>query len=232
MRVLLLLLLFPLTTQAQQGPIRVFFKNGSAISTDYVYLYNYIGFSDSFLRIDHKKGEKVAIRQVDHIEGIDQYGRYKYFKPVRYYYGNQIFAERTFTSARIDIYYTDLEPNPWEASYSFRHFTYEKDGGPIKRMKYTNLKKDIRSCRASMSLLKKGNGYRISQMLLYGVGGALVTHGIVTGLSNNDRELPPPGETRISIPPTFVAGAIGLLIPRFLNRAKQNYFVKALKAYQ
>ena len=232
MRILLLLVLFPLVTQAQQSPIQIFLRNGDVINTNYVYLYNYVGFSDSFLRIDHKKGEKVAIKQVGHIEGVDQKGLYKYFKPVRYYYGNQIFAERTFSSERIDIYYTDLKSNPWEASYSFRHFNYEKDGGAIKRMNYKNLKKDLRSCRASMSLLRKGNGYRITQMLLYSVGGALVTHGIITGLSNNDGELPPPGETRISVPPTFVAGAIGLLIPRFLNRAKQNHFVKALKAYQ
>lgn len=233
MKLGLLLTLLPLFAYAQQGPIKIVLKNNEVVYTNYAHLNNNGTFTGPYVRIHHKRGEKVPIDIVDHVEGIDQRGTYKYFKPINFGYRGEVFAERTFTSKRIKIYYTNVVSGTWNATYSFRHFNYEKDGALLKKMTYANLKKDLSDCPTSTDFLKKANGYRIAQMALYGAGAALVIHGIATGLSGNDDELPPPGAApRIKIPATFVIGAISLMILRFLNNPKQGYFVDALKNYQ
>ncbi len=77
-----LFVLFPFTGTAQSGPINIHLTSGKIISTQYAYLYSSSGFSEPYVRIHDKKGEKITIDRVDHIEGTDQHGKYRYFKPI------------------------------------------------------------------------------------------------------------------------------------------------------
>ena len=230
-RSILLLSLLPLLTYAQQGPIQVVLKNQDTVYTQYVYLNNNTGFSGPNVRVHHKRGEKIPIDEIDHVEGRDQQGAYKYHKPVPYLYGGEIFAERNFSSPRIEIYFTHYVSGFRDLLYNFRYFSYAIDSSSIKKMSYANLKQDLADHPVSVGYLKQAQGYRTAQIVLYGVGGALVVHGIASGLSSND-ELPPPGESRVKVPATLIIGAVALVVPNLLNNSKQSYFLKALKNYQ
>ena len=227
---LLLLFLFPSFAFSQDGPISIYLKTGDRISTQYVYLNSNGGFlSRPHVRIDDKRGDKIPIERVEHIEGTDQHGEYKYIKPI-YLNGAEIWGERTFSSERVEIYYTNIISGTWTTSYKSKYFQYSADGQPLKKLTYANLRKDIGHHPGAREHLKKGNMLRITQFLLYGAGAALVVGGIANGLG--DKELRDPIATSLGIPPALIAGAITLYIPWFINSPKQKHFVKALKSYQ
>ena len=173
MRCILLLFLLPFFSYAQNGPINIHLRSGEVISTRYAYLNNNAGFSKPYVRIDDKKGEKITIDMVSHVEGVDQNSEYKYFQPI-YLQGAKIWGERTFRSDRIDIFYTNIVSGTWTAAYKSRWFQYEKDNEPLKKLTYANLKVDLADNPASLTNLRKGNGLRITQFLLYGLGAALI----------------------------------------------------------
>lgn len=220
---------FPILAFSQSGPITINLKTGEQLSTNYAYLHNNSTFFRSYVRIDGKKGEKISIDRVAFIEGADKNGVYKYFKPIRLH-GSEIWAERTFSSDRVDIYYTNIISGTWNASYRSKYFQYSKDGRPLKKLSYSNLKADLGDNAESMEHLKKGNILRITQFLFYGLGATLIGVGIA-GDFNND-ELRDPSDTSIRIPPALIAGAVSLYIPWFMNSPKQNRFIKALEKYQ
>ncbi|MEQ8469846.1 MAG: hypothetical protein RIC35_01595 [Marinoscillum sp.] len=229
MRYFFLLFLLPLLASAQNVPINIHLKSGETISTQYAYLNSNGGFSQPYVRIDNKKGEKITIDRVTHVEGFDQYSKYKYFQPIKLQ-GRNIWGERTYNSDRINIFYTNIISGTWTASYKSKYFQYEKDGQPLKKLTYANLKIDLADNPESIESLKKGNALKITQILLYGLGATLIGVGIANDFSND--ELSDPNDTSIKIPPAVIAGAITLYIPWFINGPKQNHFVNALKAYK
>jgi hypothetical protein len=221
--ILTLLLLLPSFCFAQEGPINIYLKTGNITSTNYAFLENNSGFSIPYVRINNKKGEKISIDQVDHIEGTDQNGVYKYFKPIKLQ-GREIWGERTFRSDRVEIYYTNIISGTWTASYKSKYYQYSKDTQPLKKLTYRNLKIDFGNNNESMPHLKKANSLRVTQLLLYGLGATLITTGIANNLSDtNDNG---------NIPVSIVAGAICLYIPWFINTPKQKHFINALKDYK
>ncbi len=224
-----LFFLLPLITFSQNAPINIHMKSGEILSTRYAFLNINSGFSRPYVRINDKKGEKITIDRITHVEGIDQNGNYKYFQPIRLQ-GRDIWGERTFNSERVNIFYTNVISGTWTASYKSKYFQYEKDNHPLKKMSYSNLKADLSDHPESMKILKKGNNLRITQILLYGLGSALVISGIASGLS--DTELDDPNDSGLKIPPAFIAGAITLYIPWFINGPKQDHFANALKTYK
>ena len=225
---LLIFCLVPLFGNSQTGFIKLHFKTGDSLSTNYAYLYNNTGFSKPYVRIDNEKGEKISIDRVTHIEGIDQKGKYRYFKPI-FLKNKEIWGERTFTSNRINLYYSNIFSSTWDAAYKTKYFQYSKDNAPLQKLTYANLKKDLSDNLNALAYIKKGNKLRITQLVLYGLGAALVVAGTVDGLSSNG--LSSPNNPAIKTPPAFIAGAIALTIPWFLNKPKQDNFVKAIKAY-
>lgn len=228
----LTLIFLPFITWAQHGPINIHLKSGEILSTRYAYLNSNGGFSRPFVRMDEKKGKKVPIHAVTFIEGIDQKGEYKYFKPIQLQ-GRQTWGERTFNAERMTIYYTNVISGTWAASYKSRHFQYSKDDLPLKKLTFANLKADLADNVNSMQHLKKGNTLRITQLLLYGLGAALIASGISSDFKDVDTGSPPgPRESSISIPPALIAGAVVLYIPWFINGPKQDHFTRALKSYK
>ena len=80
-----------------------------------------------------------------------------------------------------------------------------------------------------MKFLKEGHNIAKGQAAFYALGAALVISSIISEFSNS--ELDDPNSTDFRIPPAFIAGAIALYIPWFMNNAKQYQYVNALKAY-
>ncbi|MEM6297569.1 MAG: hypothetical protein AAF740_02665 [Bacteroidota bacterium] len=229
--IFLIILIIPTLGYTQDGPINIRLRTGKTISTNYVYLNSNGFFSAPFVRIDGRKGEKIAIDQVTYIEGRDQNGEEKYFEPIRLH-GSLVWGERTFKSEKISIFYTDVVTGGWNYSYQNRHFQYRKKGNTLLRdLKYANLKRDIGDYPESLKNIKKGRNIGIAQVAIFLVGSALVTHGIVTGLNDNE-ELPNPGDVRLRIPATFIAGAVTMSIPWLMNGGKQKHYRNALKAYR
>jgi len=231
-------LFFPFFCFAQSGPIRVVLQSDSIIYTRYADLNNNPSFRQPFVRIDERNGRRIAIDQIKYIDGTDQNNVYKYFTPVTYL-GSQIFAERTFKSDRISLFHTNIISGTWNATYAYRYLNYSKDNQPIKKATYANLKADLADNPAAWAYLKKGNGNRVAQLVLYGLGAGLLVSSIAT-FANTDVETPanppalPSGDrsSSIKIPPGLIAGAVCLYIPWFLNNPKQDHFTKALESYK
>ena len=225
---LVILVLSPTLVLAQNGPINVHLKTGDILSTQYALLTNNSFLSRPFVRIHDKKGEKITIDRVIHVEGTDQNGQYKFFKPIQLM-GSEIWGERTFHSERVDIYYTDVVSFTGASYYKSKYFQYSKDSRPLKKLNYSNLKIDLADNAGSMQHVERGNKLRITQLLLYGLGAGLVVAGAADIL--NDDELDGTGDTSFSVPPTLIVGAIALNIPWFINPAKDKHFVNALEEY-
>jgi len=222
------LFLFSLVVSAQNGPINIHLKSGRVISTQYAYLYS--GFN-SYLRIHERKGERISIGQVHHVEGTDQKGNYRYFLPV--FWGNEVWAERVFTSDRIEIYQTDILTGTMTATLRSKSNLYSKDGGSLQPLKLRNLKKDLADCPASMEYLKKGKKISTTQTVIYVTSYSLILAGIVSFA--NDASAANPGDPETSgpsIPPTIIIGAVGAWIPFIMGNAKREKYLEALRAYE
>lgn len=229
MRILsLAMLLFSFSTLAQTGPINIHLKSGRVISTQYAYLHS--GYN-SYLRIHEKKGEKIPINQIDHVEGTDEKGNYRYFKPVLR--DTEVWAERSFTSSRIEIYHTDILTGTMTAEQRPKGSLYSKDGGSLQPLKLKNLKKDLGDCTASMEYLKKGKKISTTQTVIYVASYSLILAGIVS-FANDASDVSPsdPETSGPSIPPTIIIGAVGAWIPFIMGNAKREKFLEALKAYE
>jgi hypothetical protein len=228
---LVTVLLFFLSSiaNAQKGPINVYYKSGRVVSTYYAYLFS--GY-DSYLRIHEKKGEKVSINLIDHIEGTDEKGNYRYIKPVEW--GGLVWAERGFTSDRIVIYHTDIVTGSMAATHKPKSCLYSKDGGPLQPLKLKYLNKDLADCPESVDHLKKAKRIAKAQVAVYAASYSLIAVGIVGFISNSstDTTEDEPESTSVSIPPTILIGALGAYIPFFMNDAKREKCLDALKVYK
>lgn len=223
------ILLIPFIGFAQRGPINVHLKDSSIVTTDYARVSN-VGFSGPYVRVDDSKGEKISIKEVAYIEGKDQYGAYRYFKPLTPFgLTGVIWGERTYATDRVELYYTRV--STWSAgvSYNSKYYQYSKDNQPLKKMSMSNLKVDLADNVASMNYLKKAKGTQLTQVALYVVGSVLLVKGFSDMFS---AETPPVGATpQVHIAPEVIIGTIALNIPWFLNTEKQKNFIKALKEY-
>ncbi len=209
-----------------QGPIKVKLSSGDEIHTRYAYLSNGYSFDVPFVRIDGKKGRKIPISSISYVEGTDQDGTYRYFEPI--YRFRKIWAERSYVSDRIKIYYTNIETGSWDFTYRSKYYVYKKDESAFKKLKMKNLKLDLADNVKSMDHLKKGKTLQWIQAALYVSGAAILVGSVVKEFSNN--ELTEPGENP-GIPAGIIVGGISLNIPWFLNPVKQKHFTNALKAY-
>jgi hypothetical protein len=229
----LLPLMLMLVSFASVAQINVHLTSGKVISTKYAYLYSADAFSDSYVRINDKKGEKILINRVDHIEGTDQKGGTHYIKPVDIK-GNEVWGDRGYTSDRIEIYYTDIVIGTLAASHKYKHCVYSKDGGPWQLLKLKNLKRDLADSPEAMQVLRKGKAIAITQVGLYITGYSLVVGGIVNFIDEqSSKELgDPEKDAAVSIPPLVLAGAIVSWTPFLINGLKRAKYVDALEAYK
>ncbi|HEY3403956.1 MAG TPA: hypothetical protein VGK59_11245 [Ohtaekwangia sp.] len=211
---------------AGQGEINIHLKSGRIIPTRYVYLYS--GYH-SYVKIHEKKGEKIPITLVDHVEGPDETGHYRYIIPV-----NDIWAERGFTSDRITIFHTDIVSGKMAAGYKPKSCLYSKDGGPLKSVKLRNLKEDIAECAASMEYIKKGKRIGGTQTLVRVVSYSLIIAGIIDTADNFSVANPddPESDSGSGISPMVIIGAAGAWVPFFMENAKRQKYIEALKVYQ
>ncbi|MEO1052317.1 MAG: hypothetical protein AAFX87_16915 [Bacteroidota bacterium] len=227
--ILSLLVLLSVSTLAQKKAIQVHLTTGEILSSNYVMMYQATGFGQPYLKINSRKGDRIGIKQVSFVEGFDHNNTYKYYKPLDIS-GSLTWAERTFKSDRIELFYTNVSEFDWSVTYKNRFYRYIKDEGYSKRMKYSQLRADLADNPLSLEYLKKANKTRIAQTLLYVLGSALIITGSVQWLS--DDELDPPGEASLDLPAAVFIGAATLYIPLIINGSKKNNFIKALQVYE
>lgn len=227
MRFVFVFLLIPFVAGAQDGPIKVYYKSRKVVSTAYVYLFS--GYSSSYLRIHEKKGEKIDIGLIDHIEGTDESGNTRYFVPIETSNLSTVWAERGFMSDRITIYHTDIVTGKMAASYKPKNCLYSKDGSNLKPLKLKYLKEDLADCPESLVHLRKGKRVVAVQAAVCVASYALVIAGSVQFITDaSGRE---PGDGSPGVPPIVFLGAIGAWTPLIIGNLKRERYLDALKAY-
>ena len=143
-----------------------------------------------------------------------------------------MLAERSINNERIQAYYFDTyyQSGMYGGGYNWRHLHYSKDGGPIVKANYANLKRDLFDSPEAAEHLKKAKALRIAQYTLYGAGTGLIIAAFNSILSKPTG----PGNESSGSDNTLaygVMGAVLLRFPMFLESPKRNHMEKALRAY-
>lgn len=226
---LIIVITFNLQSLAQNAPIKVVLKNDSIILTKYAYLTNARTYRNPnpYVTINEKGGPKITIDRIDHVEGNDQTGKFRYFG-VTTFQGLFIFAERIHDGERVDLYLNNVVTGGWNYRYSNKLLHYSKDGGEIKKARYSNLRKELKDSPEAMKKLHAGNAIKISQYLIYGLGAYVL---VKTAKDESNKPLSPPG-TDEGIPSGFLVGAGILFVPWFINGLKLKQYENACKAYK
>lgn len=228
----LVLVLFSVTScficNAQYGPNKVFLKGDSVILTKYAYLSNMASVRNPLptVTIHSKDGPKITIDKIDHIEGYSSDGKPRYFG-VATFGASEIFAERVIQGKRVDVYRNNVITYSGGIGYSSKLLHYSKDGGPVERVNYRNLKRDLKDGQAARKKLRGANAIRLTQLGLYALGTFVL---IKTIKDETDKPVGPPGD--VSIPSgLFVAGGL-LFLPWIINKPKQRQFELACELYE
>lgn len=214
-----------------QGLIEVKLNSGISKYTSYVYFFSGNLINISTVSLGGKKGEKIRIDEVSYVKGADSEGIDRYIIPIRYN-RSHIWAERFYTSEKIDIYYTSILSDSWNSVFKAKYFLYSKNGSSPKKLTASNLKRELSDNKESMKLIKRGQAFFGGQMVLYGIGATLIGIDIYSELSSDVNPPPPPGQEDNSVSPTFIAGIGFLLSPWLLNGPRQNSYLEALTSYE
>lgn len=226
----ILMTLLTFKSFGQNGPINIHLNTNEIISTRYAYLYS---SSQSYVRIDERKGQKIPINSVDHIEGFDEKGNYRFFLPVRITPQRLVWAERGFSSERIVIYHTDIVTGTMAANHKPKSCLYSKDNGPIKPLDLRDLRSDLGDCPASIEFLRKGKNIGIAQAGVRIVSYALILGGTIKFLSDASVQEPgDPSKGGPDIPAGIIVGAVTAWIPVLMANEKNERYLEALKAYK
>lgn len=234
----LFLCLAGVSAWAQNKPgILIILNNGDSLHSNYVGINNVNTiFRGPHIRLHPEdKKQRISISEVNSIEGFDSSTqKYRYFK--RLNTGYNVLAERAFKSDRIATYYFDsYHAGIYGGGYSWRHLHYSKNGAPLAKASYANLKRDLSDNPIALTHLKKANQLRITQYVMYGIGTGLLVASFQRFLSDAKKNVPGApmdedmGPDQVVV--LGVAGAIMLRIPFFLNNPKQRELNKALEAY-
>lgn len=98
---------------------------------------------------------------------------------------------------------------------------YSIDNGPLKKVRYRFLKKDLQGSTEAMKVIKQVTNLRVVSAVLYTGGTALIVGG-VAGLANSEEN---------SIPPALIVGAIAFNANFFLLDTKRNKLLQAIEVY-
>lgn len=98
---------------------------------------------------------------------------------------------------------------------------YSIDNGPLKKVRYRFLKKDLQESTEAMKVIKQVINLRVVSAVLYTGGTALIVGG-VSSLANTEDN---------SIPPALIVGAIAFNANFFLLDTKRNKLLQAIEVY-
>lgn len=98
---------------------------------------------------------------------------------------------------------------------------YTIGDGPIKKVRYRFLKKDLQESKEAMKIIKQVSNLRLVSGVLYLGGSALIIGGISSPANSEGN----------SIPPAVIIGAIAFNANFFLLNTKRNKLLKAIDVY-
>jgi hypothetical protein len=221
MRPIIILFLCSLTSFGQHGSCTIHFRGESFLVTGYAYLDNG-NLSPAFVATD-EHGTKINIKNVAFVEGRDRNGKPRYFKPIQSY-NEMVWGERVYDAEGITIYYMKVGDAGMAAKYKARHHQYTKNGRGLRTLTLANLLQDVGDSRLAMSYITRGHNIGKLQAALWAVGGSIFLGSFIYEVSFN-----PEGEP---ITPTIWLGAGMVALPWFMQGARRNNYIKALKAYR
>lgn len=98
---------------------------------------------------------------------------------------------------------------------------YSIDNGPLKKVRYRFLKKDLQESTKAMKVVKQVTNLRIVSAVLYTGGTALIVGGVASLANTEDN----------SIPPGLIVGVIAFNANFFLLDTKRNKLLQAIEIY-
>jgi hypothetical protein len=98
---------------------------------------------------------------------------------------------------------------------------YSIEDGPIKKVRYRFLKKDLQESKEAMKVIKQVTNLRLVSAVLYTGGSGLIIGGI-SSLTNSEGN---------SIPPALIIGAVAFNANFFLLNTKRDKLLHAIEIY-
>lgn len=231
-----LLLLSCLVHAQNRGGILIQTNRGDSLYTNYAMFSGGYYSESAYIRIDDKKGRKLTINEVNHVEGFDQKGDYRYIVPLRRPTSSYTFwGERLEKTERATIYYTDFSSSSWSQTVRLRpsnlYYTFDKSS--LTKLNYSNVKGDVSEFPSAQPHMKKSKALQITQAIMYTAGAGMIIYGI----AKTFEPIPPdpdgsPGIGGPNLHPTVFVGALFINVPFFMTSAKQKHLRKALMAVE
>lgn len=218
----LFFLFFWLTESFSQDGDFIELENGNIITGQKIE-FRSPAFKASYLLVDDKDKYELSTVRIYQIHGH----YYKKMQPPGFL--SESFFLRT-AHGRIDAYskasttYVS-NANGGMTTMSNRWDYYSKDDGPLKKMRYRFLKKELTESAEAMKVIKKIKTLRYVSAGLYVGGSALIVSGIASTASSTDKS------KSSGIPGGVIAGALTFTVNMILLNTKRNMLTDAIDAY-
>lgn len=117
-------------------------------------------------------------------------------------------------------------------SSAIKHTYYQKGNyGLFQEVSYQNLQFDLKSNKESIAVLEQVRKMKTASTLTYVGAGAMIIAGFAHTASMNKQEGPPPYEATLKLSPMLFVGIIGIIIPSFIKRSKDEKLIEAISIY-
>lgn len=211
-----------------QEPIIINLDNGEKLLAENAYISNFSSNYQPYVLLDKKEGPYFSIKEIKSMQGYDNKGRERYVVPIKYN-GRSLFAQRLYQNENISIYYTGVTDFLGNFDHLNKHYRYRLSNSPLKVINLKNLYPDLQDNEISMAYLQKAKKVRTVQNTMYIIGAGLLAHGLLS--MKNEFEHTSFQDQLPTFPATFLAGAVLVNIPWFLQRSKRKHMINSLKAY-
>ncbi len=192
--------------------------------------HNSGGLSKKHFLVD---GEKYLYNQVKYYRDEEKY--YLKANPTGYgddFYLRELDGEKVKTYSVVKTYYSGGGPGQVGTFSSSKIDYYQKRGGRLRSVTYSDLAYDLKDNPLSMQKLNEVKKIRNINAFIYTASAAMFIGGLVaTANSAKRNESLPPSERDVSFSPFVFIGVITANIPWFTGGAKQKKLNEALELY-
>jgi hypothetical protein len=206
-----------------------------------------LGQDDNFILLDNN--EKIVGHQIEYkaplfvkpyllVDGTKKYnlstevqayqlnGTY-YKKLIVTPYSKPTFYIRT-AHGKIDAYTKTSSTTQWNggamSTISNRWDYYSINNASVKKLRFRNIKKDLKGSSVAMKIIKEIKNLRVVSGIGYIGGTALIVGGVAASVNSTD-------EGNHGFPPSVIIGAVVFNINLFLLDHKRNKMIESIKAY-
>jgi hypothetical protein len=231
MRLLFIFLaVLPFIANSQNNSFEIYLNSDSTIKTNKLELV-----TNSFLKAPHiiineANPTKINLDKIEFYEGFDSNGVFKSCNVINLNFQNQYhFTERIFSKEKlseVELFYTKLTFGKWNFSKSYKSYKYKIGSNVIKKINYYNLKSDFSKNSEGYNYFKKGNKYRVLQIISTSLGVILASKVI---LDVHEDSFYSKKDTQTNI--LYATSGLLIITPLVFEIPKRKNYIRALKKY-